>query len=170
MIFCKTKFFVSCIDAWNRLSESKKIVLLSQSLMRWDSRQVWWDDVFVKLEMTLSSSLMKWRLFRQVWWVAFVKFDESLHFKFDEMFCQAWRLIIDVARQIENRHTSLDNREWACIIRQKVKLNNQKKTDDDMIKHDHENESFQTKSAKDKSESYFSDHISHFETKRKTRY
>jgi hypothetical protein len=39
-----------------------------------------------------------------------------------------------------------------------------------MIKHDHENESSQTISAKKKSESYFSDHISHFETKRKTRY
>jgi hypothetical protein len=30
-----------------------------------------------------------------------------------------WRLIINVARQIENRHTSLDNQEWACVIRQK---------------------------------------------------
>jgi hypothetical protein len=39
-----------------------------------------------------------------------------------------------------------------------------------MIKHDHENELSQTISAKDKSESYFSDHISHFETRRKTRY
>jgi hypothetical protein len=39
-----------------------------------------------------------------------------------------------------------------------------------MIKHDHENESSQTISAKNKSESYFSDHISHFETRRKTRY
>jgi hypothetical protein len=39
-----------------------------------------------------------------------------------------------------------------------------------MIKHDHENESSQTISAKDKSESHFSDHISHFETRRKTRY
>jgi hypothetical protein len=39
-----------------------------------------------------------------------------------------------------------------------------------MIKHDHENESFQTISAKNKSESHFSNHISHFETERKTRY
>ncbi len=39
-----------------------------------------------------------------------------------------------------------------------------------MIKHDHENESSQTISAKKKSESYFSDHILHFETRRKTRY
>jgi hypothetical protein len=39
-----------------------------------------------------------------------------------------------------------------------------------MIKHDHENESSQTISAKIKSESHFSDHISHFETERKTRY
>jgi hypothetical protein len=39
-----------------------------------------------------------------------------------------------------------------------------------MIKHDHENESFQTISAKNKFESHFSDHISHFETERKTRY
>jgi hypothetical protein len=52
----------------------------------------------------------------------------------------------------------------------KARLNNQKKTDDEMIKHDHENESSQIISAKDKFESYFSDHISHFETRRKTRY
>jgi hypothetical protein len=39
-----------------------------------------------------------------------------------------------------------------------------------MIKHDHENESLQTISAENKSESHFSDHISHFETKCKTRY
>ncbi len=39
-----------------------------------------------------------------------------------------------------------------------------------MIKHDHENESSQTISAKDKFESHFSDHISHFETRHKTRY
>jgi hypothetical protein len=39
-----------------------------------------------------------------------------------------------------------------------------------MIKHDHENESSQTISTKNKSESHFSDHISHFETRRKTRY
>jgi hypothetical protein len=39
-----------------------------------------------------------------------------------------------------------------------------------MIKHDHENESSQTISAKNKLESHFSDHISHFETRRKTRY
>jgi hypothetical protein len=37
-----------------------------------------------------------------------------------------------------------------------------------MIKHDHENESLQTISAKNKSESHLSDHISHFETE--TRY
>jgi hypothetical protein len=45
-----------------------------------------------------------------------------------------------------------------------------KKTDDEMIKHDHENELFQTISAKNKFESHFSNHISHFETERKTRY
>jgi hypothetical protein len=77
MIFCKTKFFISCVDAWDRLSKSKKIVLFSQSLMRWDVRQVWWDDAFVKLnEMTFSfvkfdesfsSNLMS--RFRQVWWI-----------------------------------------------------------------------------------------------------
>jgi hypothetical protein len=39
-----------------------------------------------------------------------------------------------------------------------------------MIKHDHENESSQTIFAKSKFESHFSSHISHFETKRKTRY
>jgi hypothetical protein len=39
-----------------------------------------------------------------------------------------------------------------------------------MIKHDHENESSQTISVKDKSESHFLNHISHFETRRKTRY
>jgi hypothetical protein len=39
-----------------------------------------------------------------------------------------------------------------------------------MIKHDYENESFQKISAKSKFKSHFSDHISHFETKRKTRY
>jgi hypothetical protein len=39
-----------------------------------------------------------------------------------------------------------------------------------MIKHDHENESLQTISATNKFESHFSDHISHFETERKTRY
>jgi integrase len=67
--------------------------------------------------MTVSS-LMRWRFslsslmsrFRQVWWVVFVKFHEISQ--------QIWRLIIDAARQIENRHTSLDNREWACVIRQ----------------------------------------------------
>ncbi len=52
----------------------------------------------------------------------------------------------------------------------KVRLSDQKRTDDEMIKHDHENKSLQTISAKNKFESHFSDHISHFETKRKTRY
>ncbi len=51
----------------------------------------------------------------------------------------------------------------------RVRLNDQK-TDDEMIKHDHENESFQTIFAKNKSELHFSNHISHFETNRKTRY
>jgi hypothetical protein len=45
-----------------------------------------------------------------------------------------------------------------------------KKADDEMIKHDHMNELFQTIFAKNKFESHFSDHISHFETRRKTRY
>jgi hypothetical protein len=90
MIFCKTKFFISCVDAWDRLSESRKIALLFQSLMRWDFRQVWWDDAFVKLneitfffvkfDESLSSNLMS--RFRQVWWVV-------SHFKFDEMLRQA---------------------------------------------------------------------------------
>ncbi len=39
-----------------------------------------------------------------------------------------------------------------------------------MIKHDHENESSQTILTKNKFKSHFSDHISHFETRRKTRY
>jgi hypothetical protein len=39
-----------------------------------------------------------------------------------------------------------------------------------MIKHDHENKSSQTILRKKQSESHFSDHISHFETRRKTRY
>jgi hypothetical protein len=45
-----------------------------------------------------------------------------------------------------------------------------RQNDDEIIKHDHENESSQTISVKNKSESHFSDHISHFETRRKTRY
>jgi hypothetical protein len=77
----------------NCLSSQKFDETTISSLMRWRLRQLWWDDV----------------LFRQDWWVAFVKFDEPLHF--DEMSHQARRLIIDAARQIENRHTSLDNRE-----------------------------------------------------------
>jgi hypothetical protein len=63
VIFCQTKFFIQCIDTWDRLSKSKKIVFLFQSLMRCRSsdlmnrfRQIWWDDVFI----------------HQVWWVAFV--------------------------------------------------------------------------------------------------
>ncbi len=39
-----------------------------------------------------------------------------------------------------------------------------------MIKHDHENESSQTISTKNKSESHFLNHISHFETRCKTCY
>ncbi len=39
-----------------------------------------------------------------------------------------------------------------------------------MIKHDHKNESFQIIFAKNKFESHFLNHISHFETKRETRY
>ncbi len=39
-----------------------------------------------------------------------------------------------------------------------------------MIKHDHKNESSQTISTKNKFESHFSNHISHFETRCKTRY
>jgi inorganic pyrophosphatase len=50
-----------------------------------------------------------------------------------------------------------------------MRLNDQK-IDDEMIKHNHENKSFQTISAKNKFESHFSDHISHFEIKYKTRY
>jgi hypothetical protein len=143
---------------------------LSSSLMRWRFRQIWWNDAFVKFdEMTFFSSNLINR-FRQVWWVAFVKFDESSHFKFDEMLHQIWHLVINVARQIENKHTSFDNREWACVIRQKVRLDDQKKIDDETIKHAHENESSQTISARNKFESHFSNHISHFETKCKTRY
>jgi hypothetical protein len=80
-----------------------------------------------------------------------------------------WRFIINVVWQIENKHTLLDNREWACVIRQKWSRTI-KKINDEMIKHDHENESFLTIFAKSKSESHFSNHISHFETKRKIRY
>ncbi len=80
--------------------------------------KIWWDDDLKFDEMTLSSSLIKWRFslsslmsrFHQVWWVVLVKFNEISQ--------QIWRLIINVARQIENKHTSLDNREWACVIRQ----------------------------------------------------
>jgi hypothetical protein len=94
-------------------------------LMRWRVRSIWWDDV-IKFDESFSSDLMKWRFhssslmnrFRQIWWIVF--------FKFDEMFRQAWRLIINVVRQIENKHTSLDNRKWACVIRQKWDLTNQK--------------------------------------------
>jgi hypothetical protein len=77
MIFCKIKFFILCIVAWNCLSKSRKIVFLlkkfdemtfSSDLMRWRFRQIWWDDVF-------SSSLMS--RFRQIWWVVLVKFDKS---------------------------------------------------------------------------------------------
>jgi hypothetical protein len=39
-----------------------------------------------------------------------------------------------------------------------------------MSKHDHENKLSQTISTKNKFESHFLDHISHFETRRKTRY
>jgi hypothetical protein len=52
----------------------------------------------------------------------------------------------------------------------KVRLNDQKKINDEMIKHDHENKSFQTIFAKNKFESHFLNYISHFETERKTRY
>jgi hypothetical protein len=94
-------------------------------LMRWRVRSTWWNDV-IKFDKSLSSNLMKWRFhlsslmnrFRQVWWVILLKFDEMLR--------QAWRLIMNVARQIENKHTSLDNREWACVIRQKWDLTSQK--------------------------------------------
>jgi hypothetical protein len=106
--------------------------------------QVWWDDAFVKFdEITLSSSLMRWRFrqswwddvfFRQDWWVALVKIDESSHF--DKMLCQAWRLIIKVARKVGNEHTSFDKSRTDIrhsIIRMsmrhslKVRLDNQKK-------------------------------------------
>ncbi len=51
------------------------------------------------------------------------------------------RLIINVIRQIENKHTSFDNRDkHASFVKSEIRRS--KKTDDEMIKHDHENESF----------------------------
>ncbi len=128
MIFCKTKFLISRVAAWDHSSESREIVFLFKSLMRWRS-QIWWDDVFVKFdEMTFfSSSLIRRRFLCQIWWIALIKFDESF-VKFNEISHQARRLIINVARQLENRHTSLDNREWACVTRQDENRRSEKLT------------------------------------------
>jgi hypothetical protein len=119
VIFCKIKFLISSYHASLHEIAHQKVERLSLS------SKIWWDDDLKFDEMTLSSSLMRWRFFRQVWWIVLVKFDEMLRqvwwvafVKFDEMLRQVWRRIIDVARQIENKHTSFDNREWACVIRQ----------------------------------------------------
>jgi hypothetical protein len=95
---------------------------------------------YQKVEKLPFSLKVWWDAAHQIWWVAFVrfdemtfsliKFDESLSsfdevtfsfIKFDEPLSSSLMrcLIIDAARQIENRHTSLDNREWACVTRQK---------------------------------------------------
>ncbi len=89
----------------------------------WAAFVIWWDDVFTHQVWWVARQV--WWVARQVWWVARQVWWVAL-LKFDEMSRQAWRLIINAARQIENRHTSLDNREWACVIRQRWNLTNQK--------------------------------------------
>jgi hypothetical protein len=91
-----------------------------------------------KFDESLSSSLMsrsQW-----VWWNISSSLITSHHERRSITRKRAY-----VARQIENEHTSLDNQEWAYVTRQKMKLDSQE-TDDEMIKHDHENELFQNKS------------------------
>jgi hypothetical protein len=129
--------------------------------------KIWWDDAFLRLdEMTLSNLMNRFRqiwwddvFIHQVWWIAFVKFDESLIMSlmrclvnFNDVSSQT---SLDKSR-INMRHSIIENK-YASFV----------KNDDEMIKHDHENELLQTISAKDKFKSHFSDHISHFETRRK---
>jgi hypothetical protein len=94
VIFCKIKFFISCVIAWNRLLKNEEIVFfLKKNLMKWRFYQIWWRDVFfVEFNKSLSSNLMS-RLF--------FKFNESSYVKFNEMSRQVWwRLVIDVAREV----------------------------------------------------------------------
>jgi hypothetical protein len=159
------------------LIESKEIVCLFKNLMRWRS-QIWWNDVIVKFnEMrlfssnfneSLSSNLMS--RFRQIWWIVFLKFDEMFHKR---------RLIINVVWQIENKHTSLDKsrtnirhsiieNEHASFVKSETRRS--KKLTMKWSSMITKTNRFKQSQAKNKFESHFSDHISRFETRRKTRY
>jgi hypothetical protein len=84
MIFCQIKFFISCVDAWDRLSESREIVFLFQkfdemSLIMFDEMSlIRSDEIHLIRFDEMSFSQVWWDRSYQVWWVVFVKFDESL--------------------------------------------------------------------------------------------
>jgi hypothetical protein len=99
-----------------------------------------------------------------------MKFDEIHLVKFDEML-----LIRDDEMSLVSNLMSRFRHVWwvafvkAFVISKKLESDS-RNIDDEMIKHDHENEFTKIFLQERKSEVASFDHISHFETKRKTRY
>jgi hypothetical protein len=67
------------------------------------------------------------------------------------------------------RQDLMSRSRQTLVISKKLESDNQN-IDDEMIKHDHENEFTKISLQEEKSEIVSYDHISHFETKCKTRY
>ncbi len=92
--------------------------------------------------------------------INFVKFDETSFIKFNKMtLCLMSRF----------RQNLMSRFCQALIISKRFESNN-RNINDEMIKHDQKNEYTKIFLSKEKSEIAFFDHISHFETKCKTRY
>jgi hypothetical protein len=123
-----------------------------------------------------SSSLMRYRLseFDETQLSnlisSLMRFDEIHFVKFDEML-----LIRNDEMSLVSSLMSRPRHVWwvalvkAFVISKKLESDN-RNIDDEIIKHDHENEFTKISLQERKSEVAFLDHISHFETRRKTRY
>jgi hypothetical protein len=135
--------------------------------------QVWWD--IARQNLMRYNYQTCWDVTHQVWWKTVIKFDEMLFINFDEIHFvkldetslirfDEMSLMID-----ESLSSRFDEFRQALIISKKIESNN-RNIDDEIIKHDHENEFTKISLKEESSKVAFFDHISHFETKRKTRY
>jgi hypothetical protein len=135
-IFAQNKWFSARLSFSHHVSlheivhqKVKKLSFFSKvwwnddlNLMKWRFRQFWWNDVF----------------FRRIWWVAFVKFNESFSSNLMSRFILI-RCFVKLNISFNIRHLIIKN-EHALFAKSRTKRS--KKTDDEIIKHDHENELF----------------------------
>jgi hypothetical protein len=159
----------------------KEQIKSSLNLMKY-RHQVWWNIIIKFDEIS----------FVKIWWDTIIKLVKTSFIKFDEisssdlMRCCLSNLTKYISSNLMKRRLSnlmicrsclmsrfrqnlMNRSRQALIISKKLKSDN-RNINDEMIKHDHENEFTEIFLQKRKFEIAFLDHISHFETKCKTRY